>query len=1286
MQKRVQRKNHSYISNKTEEKALKNFLPKNWWIALSLIAIFLLVLFLNTYFNLTSGEPFNPDGSGLSRYYLSGPDPYYNMRLIQQTLYGDNPGHYPYYSDRDPLLNYPIGASGGRAPLMNMLAIAFARLLTPFMSEIDAVGYSMQFIPALFGALIVFPIYFIGKTAFGRKKGLLAALFIPLIPLHLGSGHGSAYTLFDHDSLNLLLFFITYTFLIKSLRETDNTKSILYALLGGISVAGLTMVWVEAKFLYVVIFAYTIIQMFIDIYRSKIDLRVARSSFLVLFTGYIVSLPVISSKYGITMNTPLLMVIGVLIFGFLCYILNKRKLPWTLSIPIILLVAVVGLIFLYFIPTLSAIFPSLSHLKDIWGIVYGSGVYGNKVSQTIAEANVYGISRTVMSFGPALYWIAWSGFLLIAYRFIRYNQRRDHLLLIVVFLIEMWLSATAGRFLNDLVPLVALFSSYFTWYIIDKINYPEMIKIIRNVGGGLHGLRRGIKFIHVFGIILIALIIILPNAYLSLDAAVPYSEKKKVFGDLPNGAFFTGLGKESYWVDAYNWFASQDNNIKDPTKRPAFISWWDYGFYEVAVGRHPTVADNFQDGIPPAANFETATSEKEAVSIWIVRLLEGDAFHNNGNLAESVKNVLEDHLGENDSRKIIQWVENPMESPSYGRPIAFAYDHKIAKDHPVGEQWPMNAVYHDVTNLLTEKLDDEGITWLYHDLQKITGKSIRYYGVEGYDKQIFNIFSFLADKSLLLLAMKEGDVPEDDFARIKFVTQSGKELTYDEWKSRTTDESRRDPVVKTETVYKDAYFNTMFYKTYIGLTTEKSSQTGSKIKAEPDYQIPCLNMRHFYAEYVSPYPKYIYYQGRPGKTAVVIAKYYEGAYINGTILFDDKPQDLEVIVRKNVTLYGGEIPIDHDRDTAVNGSFHVIAPAGNISLQIRRYPELGINAFVMTNITFNGEENTSLAPITEEEATRNADNFTRFITVRIKPGTVKGYVYDEKGNDSSYNTSEDQPIANAWVALRGIASFNNQTMQAQQYDMNMIREVETDANGSYTISGLFPGIYQVLVLTPDGFQIENALIKIPEGNTTHDVILPKSGDVSGIIYFDENNNGEYDAGEEVDGAEVSLVYTTTGANKIVDSIVTNDTGRYLFTSLLPGDYKINATKLPGYAGIENVTIEENKTKMVNVSIGYIPVTVSGMTIDQQTMNNIGNISIVFTPDESTTNNTARYSSTRSNETGYYSISLIPGVYNVSINQQVNVSGIMITYRYSGHLVLNIGEKSRTYDILLAREE
>ena len=158
---------------------------------------FLMVLFLNTYFNLTSGTAINDSGKELEdKFYLAGPDPYYNMRLVQKTI---ETGKYPYmggaHGGLDPLLNYPVGATGGRPPLFNMLAIGVGKIMSLFMNEVDALGYAMQFLPALYGALLVIPVYFIASILFNKKAGIIAAWLVPLIPIHLASGHGSAYSL-----------------------------------------------------------------------------------------------------------------------------------------------------------------------------------------------------------------------------------------------------------------------------------------------------------------------------------------------------------------------------------------------------------------------------------------------------------------------------------------------------------------------------------------------------------------------------------------------------------------------------------------------------------------------------------------------------------------------------------------------------------------------------------------------------------------------------------------------------------------------------------------------------------------------------------------------------------------------------------------------------------------------------------------------------------------------------------------------------------------------------------
>jgi dolichyl-diphosphooligosaccharide--protein glycosyltransferase len=1138
-----------------------------------------------------------------------------------------------------------------------MMAIGFSRLLTPFMDEVDAVGYSMQFVPALFGALLIFPVYFIGKTLFNKKAGLIGALFIALIPIHLGSGHGSAYSLFDHDSFNLLLYSLTFMFLIKSIKEKDSTKSILYALLGGISLASLSMTWVEAQYLYVIIAIYAIVQMLMDMFTSKIEPRVARTSSIILISGYIISLPVIMAKWGgFKPNISLFLGLAVVAFGMIYYIFKRMRFPWTLSIPSVFCVGGVGLVFLYFIKDISSSIPLFSSLSKLSGILYGTGIYGNKVSMTIAEASTYGISRTVMSFGPALYWLGWIGFVFLAYHYYKGGQRRDYLFIIVLFLVQAWLTGVAGRFLNDLVPLIAILGGWIVWVVIDKIDYKQMLRNIRSAGGGIHGLRKGVKFLHIFGILFIAFLVIFPNAYLAFDAATPSTEKEDVFGDLPSGAFGLVHGKEDYWIDAFSWLKEQDTDIANPVERPAFISWWDYGFYESAIGDHPTVADNFQDGIPPASNFHTSTSEEEAVAVWIVRLMEGNVKDNGGALSGDVVLALEKYLGENDTSNVTGWVEDPENSPSYNAPIGREYSEELSEQYPVGQQWSMNAVYHDVTEVLVNELDDEEITWLYRDIQEITGYSIRYYGVEGYDKQIFNIFSFLADKSLLLVAGGGAYNPEDDYVLVKFVTQLEKELTFEELNVLTDVQLRQDPPVNTKQYYKDAYFDTMFYRTYIGVS---EGESGSK--SEPNYQVPCMDMRHFYAEYVSPYPEYVYYQG---KSAVVIAKYYAGAYVDGSVDFMGTPVQAQIVVQKNVTHYGTEVPIDHDKNNTYNGNFSVIVPAGNITLQVRRYPELGAGAFTMKNVTFDSTTDPELAPITDDEAMRRGGDYNRLVNISIDSANIEGYVYSNKDTNDAYNESVDEPLSGATVGLVGIDEMDPSTGQPVRYDYSMYRELTTDEKGYYNASSLMPGYYRITTSDPDDFLIGDALILLYSGNTSHNISKPKPGAIEGNIYFDENGNSQYDIGEEMSNVDVKLQYTklTTGL-EVVDSLTTDETGSYSFSSLVPGQYTINATKLPDYEVEIEATIPENDTAVLNVSIEYAKVSLSGSTKDKDTGTTVSNISI----------------------TGSYSAVLMPGSYNVTVNQVVNESGTNVTYVYSGQLEIPIGEGTKTFDLLMAKE-
>lgn len=1306
MRKRSQRREFGDIEEKYQPQYQKQILEKrhfrinkNWWVAITLIGVFLLVLFFNTYYNLTSNVAINSEGEGFEKFYLSGPDPYYNMRHVEGTY---RTGIYPYYYEPDPLLNYPIGARGGRAPLLNMMALGFSRFLAPFMDEIDAIGYSMQFIPALFGALLVFVIYFIGKELFNKKVGLVAAMLVALIPAHLSSGHGSAYSLFDHDSLNLLLFFIAFLFLIKSIKEDNSKKSLLYSILGGISLAGLSLVWVEAQFLYVVIALYTIIQMFIDIFTNKIEFKVFRASSVILFTGYLVSFPVVSlTPDGFTSNLPLYICIFVTVFGAIYYFIGAKKIPWTLSLPTIFSIGIISLVFIYFGESIIRSVNFLSPLLRIREIIFGVGIYGDKVSMTIAEANTYGISQTVMSYGPALYWIGWFGFVLLCYFYYKNKYRRDYLFIIVLFLINIWLSGVAGRFINDMVPVIALLSGWILWFFVDWLNYKQMIRNIKAAGGGFHGIRRGVKFLHIFGIILIVFIVILPNSFVAFDAVVPYNvyektpgnwttTKQEMFGEDHRGAYGLGIVKEKYWTHALMWLNDQDSDIVD-INRPAFISWWDYGFYEVALGGHPTVADNFQDGIPPAANFHTATSEEEAVSVLIVRLLEGNKIKNKNVFSDDIVEVLNNYLGENNTKNISDWMDG-FSSPSYGEPIGAEYDEKTSKKYPIGQQYPINAAYHDIVELLTTNLTSDQITWLYHDIQNTTGWSIRYYGVEGYDKQIFNIFAFLSDKSLLLV-----NGIGDDFVDLKYTgyqvdRTTGEKIGGDQtWDAKEvlgwTHQERSNKVITgTSQYYKDPYFETMFYKTYIG-----PSQGESGNKEEYDYQIPCIDMKHFYAEYISDFsnPELQYYN--TGKAAVVIAKYYEGAYINGSVYFNGNPIDAEVIVQKNLTYRPDfEIPIDHDKDN-VNSSktiFNLLAGAG-ANLQIRRI--LGDAVSVIKNFTFDGENGTDSAPISDDDAMRRSDNYERMLKINIEPANISGYIFDDKDFDGVFNSSVDEPVKNINVIVSEILSVKTQTDQTtgqtQQTieDTGKTEKVINNEDGFYNVSGLLPGLYRLQFYDENNYLLDIIDLELFEGNNSYDVKKPKTGNVEGKVFYDENLNDDYDSGEEISGADVKIYHYDpfTGEEKLVGKNITGADGNYSFKDLFPGNingkdlnaYILRAVKLPDYEYETSVYPVENQTITEDIPLGLIPVKVSGNTKYQG--KGVSNITINFDVDNSIDKNTAESNSTTSNADGSYLVELSPGYYNVSINKK---EGSTLVYSFTGKLNLTKGQGTAFYDI------
>ncbi|HSA35023.1 MAG TPA: STT3 domain-containing protein, partial [Methanomassiliicoccales archaeon] len=321
-----------------------SWIGRNWQTVLLLAMMVFLALFVRSYFGFSTSVD--------NGYLVSGgSDSYYHMRVIDHAVAtGD---HLVW----DDMLNYPNGMRNPRPPLYDWSVAVVGMLLSTItgLAVKDAVGLSLVFSTAVWGALTVVPVYMLGRAAFGRKAGMLGAFIFALMAGHI---ERTVLSNADHDAMVLFFVVFSFYFLLRSLQSVNGSRwvskwtdprsimpglksylrtnqlSLIYAALGGLCVAAVGLIWTGYTYLLIVVFVYFIVQLLVDRFRNADSMGVLIAvaaffgiAFLVMAPAY-VSLNLIVTWF----DTPLsLFAIGMV--GGLMFVVT-RDYPWTLVLPV----------------------------------------------------------------------------------------------------------------------------------------------------------------------------------------------------------------------------------------------------------------------------------------------------------------------------------------------------------------------------------------------------------------------------------------------------------------------------------------------------------------------------------------------------------------------------------------------------------------------------------------------------------------------------------------------------------------------------------------------------------------------------------------------------------------------------------------------------------------------------------------------------------------------------------------------------------------------------------------
>jgi len=522
-------------------------------------------------------------------------DPFVQYRSAKYIL--DN-GIFDFFNWYDDQSWFPYGKNMGTSiypgtPITGILIFYFLNSIGIPVTLLEACVVE----PAILGTLTVIMMYFLGKIIANKKVGLVAALFLMVLPGHLQRTYAGFY---DNEALGIFMIVCVLTFFIHSLK----TGSIMTGVLSGTCLGILSGGWSSWNYIY----ALLSLGAFLLVLLNRYSTRLLMSFTLTIGIGWTIG--VIVPRNGTNALTGTYGLISLGILGLLTFIeLWRRfkasnfyffsKVSERYNWKRILLYSGIA-IFIVIILTASTGILQLV-FSDILQTDFIKG-FGNRVLAIINPLYVTQATRSVAEHIPSawsVYYYNFSFILLLVPMGIFFFFRRlheDDIIMILFGITMIYFASSYIRLQLLLAPAVAIIGAFGLVYLFRPFSLVFKEKFIIS--------RRKKRVSPIVG----------REIGIALLAFFTWMIMYPTMHGIWNG--WANLGRSPGMLDdmkeGYTWMRTV---LPQGT---VVMSWWDYGYRITTMGEKVTVDDNATSNstqMGMVGRMFMATDESTAVEI-----------------------------------------------------------------------------------------------------------------------------------------------------------------------------------------------------------------------------------------------------------------------------------------------------------------------------------------------------------------------------------------------------------------------------------------------------------------------------------------------------------------------------------------------------------------------------------------------------------------------------------------------------------------------------------------------